>query len=195
MSFTSDLKKVKNLDEAQYLFESEVNRISKLTVYSKSKSSYDNRVLKIQNDIYRHLDSLNIKGILYFYDYMQYENIAKSVNLSVDDNSFTKDDSIFFRRLWIFIFFYSICFILLMLYTTHHVKPVDNTVSRETVKHTKSVVDDDDKHDYVANHDDKIIDDNNSVENDNEIVYNQYRGQNTTKKILKEDEAWANRRN
>jgi hypothetical protein len=185
MSFTSDLKKVKNLDEAQYLFESEVNRISKLTVYSKSKSSYDNRVLKIQNDIYRHLDSLNIKGILYFYDYMQYENIAKSVNLSVDDNSFTKDDSIFFRRLWVFIFFYSICFILLMLYITHHVKPVDNTVSRETVKHTKS----------VANHDDKVIDDNNSVENDNEIVYNQYRGQNTTKKILKEDEAWANRRN
>ena len=81
-----------------------------------------------------------------------------------------------------------------MLYTTHHVKPVDNTVSRETVKHTKSVVDND-KHDYVANHDDKVIDDNNSVENDNEIVYNQYRGQNTTKKILKEDEAWANRRN
>ena len=80
-----------------------------------------------------------------------------------------------------------------MLYTTHHVKPVDNTVSRETVKHTKSVVDD--KHDYVANHDDKVIDDNKSVENDNEIVYNQYRGQNTTKKILKEDEAWANRRN
>lgn len=190
MSFASDLKKVKNLDEAQSLFESEVNRISKLTVYSQSKPSYDNRVLKIQNDIYRHLDSLNIKGILYFYDYMQYENIAKSVNLSVDDNSFTKDDSIFFRRLWIFIFFYSICFILLMLYTTHHVKPVDNTVSRETVKHTKSFVDGNDKHDYVANHDD-----NNSVENDNEIVYNQYRGQNTTKKILKEDEAWANRRN
>lgn len=191
MSFASDLKKVLTLDEAQYLFESEVNRISKLTVYSKSKSSYDNRVMKIQNDIYKHLDSLNIKGILYFYDYMQYENISRSFDMTVEDDSFTKSDGLFFRRLWIFIFFYSICFILVMLYITHHVKPVENTVSRETVTHGKHI--DEDKHDDVANHDDKIKDDIHIIENDNELVYNQYRGQNTTRKILKEDEAWANR--
>ena len=36
MSFASDLKRVSNLDEGQYLFESEVYRISKLTIYRQS---------------------------------------------------------------------------------------------------------------------------------------------------------------
>ena len=189
MSFASDLKKVTNLDEAQYLVDFEVNRISKLTIYCNSKINDYNLVLKIQNDIYRHLDNLNIKGILYFYDYMKYENITKSVRSFSSDDGFTKDDSKFFKRLWLFIFFYSICFILLMLYTTHHVKPVDNNVSRETVKHDNVV--DNSQHKSSDKYDDK----DTSVDNDMDMVYNKYRGQNTTRKILKEDEAWANRGN
>lgn len=63
-------------------------------------------------------------------------------------------------------------------------KPISSTVSRETRKSkTENKVDD--KSSVKQSVDKK--------EDDNEIVYNKYRSQNTTKKILKEDEAWANR--
>lgn len=179
MSFASDLKKVSNLDEGQYLFESEVYRISKLTIYRQSKTKYEERLLKIQNDIYRHLDSLNIKGILYVYDYMLYDNLDNH-----DDDGFTKSDRVFFRRLWAFIAVYSVCFVGFAIYVNHFVKPISSSVSRETSKSkTENKVED--KSSLKQNVDKK--------EDDNEIVYNKYRAQNTTKKILKEDEAWANR--
>lgn len=186
MSFASDLKKVSNLDEGQYLFESEVYRISKLTIYRQSKTKYEERLLKIQNDIYRHLDSLNIKGILYVYDYMLYDNLDHQISDDVkhDDDGFTKSDRAFFRRLWAFIAVYSVCFVGFAIYANHFVKPISSTVSRETRKSkTENKVDD--KSSVKQSVDKK--------EDDNEIVYNKYRSQNTTKKILKEDEAWANR--
>ena len=186
MSFASDLKKVSNLDEGQYLFESEVYRISKLTIYKQSKAKYEERVLKIQNDIYRHLDSLNIKGILYVYDYMLYDNLdhQTSEDVKFNDDGFTKSDRVFFRRLWVFIAVYSVCFIGFAIYVNHFVKPISNTVSRETLK-SKTENKSDSKASVKQNVDKK--------EDDNEIVYNKYRSQNTTEKILKEDEAWANR--
>ena len=168
MSFASDLKKVSNLDEGQYLFESEVYRISKLTIYRQSKTKYEERLLKIQNDIYRHLDSLNIKGILYVYDYMLYDNLDHLISDDVKhkDDGFMKSDVGF------------------AIYVNHFVKPISSTVSRETSKSkTENKVED--KSSLKQNVDKK--------EDDNEIVYNKYRSQNTTKKILKEDEAWANR--
>lgn len=181
MSFASDLKKVSSLDEAQLLFESEVFRISKLSLYRKSKTSYNNRVLKIQNDIYNHLDKLNVKGILYFYDYMQYDNLYKTINSDgYADDSFTESDRVFFRRLWAFLAVYSLCFISFVIYSNHFVKPVSNNVSRETVKHKVDV--------STSNKQTTI-----EREDDNEIVYNKYRSQNTTRKVLKEDAAWANR--
>lgn len=181
MSFASDLKKVSNLDEAQRLFESEVVRISKLSLYRKSKTSYNNRVLKIQNDIYNHLDKLNVKGILYFYDYMQYDNLHKTINNDVYvDDGFTESDRVFFRRLWAFLAVYSVCFISFVIYSNHFVKPVSNNVSRETVKHKGGVST-------------STNQTTSKKEDDNEIVYNKYRSQNTTRKVLKEDEAWANR--
>lgn len=186
MSFASDLKKVSNLDEGQYLFESEVYRISKLTIYRQSKTKYEERLLKIQNDIYRHLDSLNIKGILYVYDYMLYDNLDHQIvdDVKHEDNSFTKSDRAFFRRLWAFIAVYSVCFVGFVIYVNHFVKPISSTVSRETRKSkTENKVED--KSSVKQSFDKK--------EDDNEIVYNKYRSQNTTKKILKEDEAWANR--
>lgn len=186
MSFASDLKKISNLDEGQYLFETEVYRISKLTIYRQSKTKYEERLLKIQNDIYRHLDSLNIKGILYVYDYMLYDNLDYQISDDVkhDDDGFTKSDRVFFRRLWAFIAFYSVCFIGFAIYVNHFVKPISSNVSRETSKSkTENKVED--KSSVKQSVDKK--------EDDNEIVYNKYRAQNTTKKILKEDEAWANR--
>ena len=180
MSFASDLKKVTNLDEAQHLFESEVARISKLTVYRDSEDKYEKRVLKIQDDIYRHLDSLNIKGILYVYDYMLYQNLIKSQVIDVmHDEGFTKSDRLFFRRLWFFIGIYSICFIGFAIYMTHVVKPISNNVSRETANKKLDS--------------DKQVKQSGDKKDDDEIVYNKYRSQNTTKKILKEDETWANR--
>lgn len=186
MSFASDLKKVSNLDEGQYLFESEVYRISKLTIYRQSKTKYEERLLKIQNDIYRHLDSLNIKGILYVYDYMLYDNLDYQIvdDVKYEDDSFTKSDRVFFRRLWAFIAVYSVCFVGFVIYANHFVKPISITVSRETSK-SKNENKVEDKSSLKQNVDKK--------EDDNEIVYNKYRSQNTTKKILKEDEAWANR--
>ena len=136
MSFSSDLKQVSNLDEAQTLFESEVKRISKLTVYQQSKDLYDKRLMRIQNDIYNHLDKLNVKGVLYFYDHMQYGNLYKTINNNrYDDDSFTESDRVFFRRLWAFLVVYSVCFISFVIYLNHVVKPVSNNVSRETLKH------------------------------------------------------------
>ena len=52
MSFVSDLKKVESLDEAQLLFEKEVMRLSALDVYKNSEIRYNNRIDKVQNDIY-----------------------------------------------------------------------------------------------------------------------------------------------
>lgn len=181
MSFASDLKEVSNLDEAQQLFESEVLRISKLSLYCKSKTSYNNRVLKIQNDIYNHLDKLNVKGILYFYDYMEYDNLHKTINNNVHaDDGFTESDRVFFRRLWAFLAVYSLCFISFVIYSNHFVKPLPNNVSRETVKHKVD----------VSTSTEQTT---SKKEDDNEIVYNKYRSQNTTRKVLKEDEAWVNR--
>lgn len=180
MSFASDLKKVTNLGEAQHLFESEVARISKLTVYRNSKDKYEKRVLKIQNDIYLHLDSLHVKGILYVYDYMLYDNLKYLSIQFKNDESFTKSDSVFFKRLWAFIALYSVCFISFAIYINHFVKPFSNNVSRETINSKKVF-------------DDKIKQNSVKTDDDNEIVYNKYRSQNTTKKILKEDEAWVNR--
>lgn len=180
MSFASDLKKVSNLDEAQKLFESEVFRISKLSLYRKSKASYNNRVLKIQTDIYNHLNDLNIVGILYFYDYMQYERL---VRLSSNDGDFTLEDAKFFKRLWIFLAIYSVCFIGVVIYSNHFVKPVSNIVSRETIS----------RHNQKQTSNNSENGKSNNDNDDSEVVYNKYRSQNTTKKILKEDEAWANR--
>ena len=68
MSFASDLKKVVTLDEAQLLFENEVLRLSELDVYKSSEKRYYNRINKVQNDIYDHLNRIGVSGILYLYE-------------------------------------------------------------------------------------------------------------------------------
>ena len=183
MSFASDLKKITTIDDAQNLFEKEVFRISKMEVYRNSKSRFDNRLLKVQNDIYNYLNEHNIQGILCVYDYMEYSNIMNTKLTRFEDNdNYTREDAIFFRKLWLFLFLYGLVFVLFVGITRASIKPNTKDISRETKqeKVEETVVPDDQ---------------NKVVENDDEMVYNKYRGQNTTRKTLKEDENWANRGN
>ena len=94
MSFVSDLKKVESLDEAQLLFEKEVMRLSELDVYKNSEIRYNNRIDKVQNDIYNHLNKLRISGILYLYD-----DLLLKYNYS--DDEILKRDKKFFKFLYL----------------------------------------------------------------------------------------------
>ena len=98
MSFVSDLKKVESLDEAQLLFEKEVMRLSALDVYKNSEIRYNNRIDKVQNDIYNHLNKLGISGILYLYD-----DLLLKYNYSDDevDDEILKRDKMFFKFLYL----------------------------------------------------------------------------------------------
>ena len=186
MSFASDLKKVTTIDDAQNLFEQEVFRISKMEVYRNSKTRFDNRLLKVQNDIYNYLNTNNIQGILCVYDYMEYSNIMNTKLTRFEDNdNYTREDAIFFRKLWLFLFLYGLIFVLFVGTTNYSIEPNTKDVSRKTVLKQEEKVEESPSFD----------DQYKVVENDDEMVYNKYRGQNTTRKILKEDENWANRGN
>lgn len=186
MSFASDLKKVTTIDDAQNLFEQEVFRISKMEVYRNSKTRFDNRLLKVQNDIYNYLNSNNIQGILCVYDYMDYSNIMNTKLTRFEDNdNYTREDAIFFRKLWLFLFLYGLVFVLFVGTTNYSIEPNTKDVSRETVLKQEEKVEESPSFD----------DQYKVVENDDEMVYNKYRGQNTTRKTLKEDENWVNRGN
>lgn len=104
MSFVSDLKKVESLDEAQLLFEKEVMRLSALDVYKNSEIRYNNRIDKVQNDIYNHLNKLGISGILYLYDDLllkyNYSDDDDEVDDEVDDE-ILKRDKRFFKFLYL----------------------------------------------------------------------------------------------
>lgn len=185
MSFASDLKKITTIDDAQNLFEQEVFRISKMEVYRNSKTRFDNRLLKVQNDIYNYLNANNIQGILCVYDYMEYSNIMNTKLTRFEDNdNYTREDAIFFRKLWLFLFLYGLIFVLFVGTSRASIKPNTKDVSRET--RTEQA----EKKEESSNEPQNKV-----VENDDEMVYNKYRGQTTTRKILKEDENWANRGN
>ena len=185
MSFASDLKKITTIDDAQNLFEQEVFRISKMEVYRNSKTRFDNRLLKVQNDIYNYLNANNIQGILCVYDYMEYSNIMNTKLTRFEDNdNYTREDAIFFRKLWLFLFLYGLIFVLFVGTSRASIKPNTKDVSREN--RTEQA---DKKEEFHTEPQNKV------VENDDEMVYNKYRGQTTTRKILKEDENWSNRGN
>ena len=71
---------------------------------------------------------------------------------------------------------------LFYLWVQQIIVPNTKDVSRETVLKQEEKVEESPSFD----------DQHKVVENDDEMVYNKYRGQNTTRKTLKEDEHWAN---
>ena len=176
MSFTSDLDKIRTIDEAQFLFEKEVSRISEMRIYRNSKSKFDSRVSRIQNDIYNYMKLNGIEGVLYFYDYMSVD--SDKFKRSSDEYGF--EDSLFFKKLWLFLLVYGILFTSFVFIATPDLLQYFRSVSRETMVVEKVKSDKDLKKDVEKS----------NKEDGEEMVYNKYRSQKTTKKTLKEDENW-----
>lgn len=176
MSFTSDLDKIRTIDEAQILFEKEVARISEMRLYRNSKLKFDARVLRIQNDIYNYMNLHGIEGVLYFYDYMG----VHSDKFKHSINEYTFEDSLFFKRLWLFLLVYGILFTSFVFIATPDLLQYFRPVSRETKFVEKEKLDKISKKDVKES----------NKEDEEEMVYNKYRGQKTTKKTLNEDENW-----
>lgn len=78
MHLSNKLKSVYTLQDAQSLFEFEVKRISRVTLYRESETAYNEKVLSIMNEIYEHLYNRNVTGQLAFYDTMTYEALCLS---------------------------------------------------------------------------------------------------------------------
>lgn len=103
MPFASDLKKVLTLDEAQELFENEILRLSTLDVYRSSKKRYYNRINKVQNDVYDHLNRIGVSGILYLYDDLLINHDEMVVD-AIDTSEEYDRDVKFFKWLYFGVF-------------------------------------------------------------------------------------------
>lgn len=137
MSFTSELKKVGSLEEAQLLFEKEVARLGTLDVYQMSERRYINRIEKVQRDIYKHLDTIGVQGTLFLYqDMLQPQFEDNSVSIKDQISELERDelerDKRFFRRLFLGIFVWIIGLIVLAYYSQNldvkHMKPVKSAI-------------------------------------------------------------------
>lgn len=112
MSFASDLKKVVTLDEAQLLFENEVLRLSELDVYKSSEKRYYNRINKVQNDIYDHLNRIGVSGILYLYEDLLLNYDEPHVDIIDTSEQYARDVK-FFKWLYFGVFVWFIMMVLL----------------------------------------------------------------------------------
>lgn len=112
MSFASDLKKVVTLDEAQLLFENEVIRLSELDVYKSSEKRYYNRINKVQNDIYDHLNRIGVSGILYLYEDLLLNYDEPHVDIIDTSEQYARDVK-FFKWLYFGVFVWFIMMVLL----------------------------------------------------------------------------------
>lgn len=112
MSFASDLKKVLTLDEAQALFENEILRLSTLDVYKSSKKRYYNRINKVQNDVYDHLNRIGVSGILYLYDDLLINHDELVVD-AIDTSEEYDRDVKFFKWLYFGVFVWCIMMLIL----------------------------------------------------------------------------------
>lgn len=112
MSFASDLKKVLTLDEAQELFENEILRLSTLDVYRTSKKRYYNRINKVQNNVYDHLNRIGVSGILYLYDDLLINHDEMVVD-AIDTSEEYDRDVKFFKWLYFGVFLWCIMMLIL----------------------------------------------------------------------------------
>ena len=167
MSFVSDLKKVESLDEAQLLFEKEVMRLSALDVYKNSEIRYNNRIDKVQNDIYNHLNKLGISGILYLYD-----DLLLKYNYSDDevDDEILKRDKRFFKFLYLGICVWGIGLFFVSELVNLDVYKTDDILLQKQIKLG-----------------DISVDANSDVNNE---VWNEFGEFYTSQETLDEDNVW-----
>lgn len=167
MSFVSDLKKVESLDEAQLLFEKEVMRLSALDVYKNSEIRYNNRIDKVQNDIYNHLNKLGISGILYLYD-----DLLLKYNYSDDevDDEILKRDKRFFKFLYLGICVWGIGLFFVFELVNLDVYKTDDILVQKQIKLV-----------------DISVDANSDVNNE---VWNEFGEFYTSQETLDEDNVW-----
>ena len=109
MSFSAKLKKVGSIDEAQLLFEEEIKRLGTLDVYRRSEMRYRNRIEKVQNDIYKHLQQMGINGALILYDDLLSSNFVHGIDSSETDLSDLERDKRFFKLLYLGILIWFVC--------------------------------------------------------------------------------------
>lgn len=172
MSFASDLKKVLTLDEAQELFENEILRLSTLDVYRSSKKRYYNRINKVQNDVYDHLNRIGVSGILYLCDDLLINHDEMVVD-AIDTSEEYDRDVKFFKWLYFGVFLWCIMMLVLgKLLNVHggsESQRFDSNVDVQTEVVTEQSSDD-------------TIDD---------IVWNEYRQIYTDQETLNIDQSWV----
>lgn len=172
MSFASDLKKVLTLNEAQELFENEILRLSTLDVYRSSKKRYYNRINKVQNDVYDHLNRIGVSGVLYLCDDLLINHDEMVVD-AIDTSEEYDRDVKFFKWLYFGVFFWCIMMLILgKLLNVHggsESQRFDSNVDVQTEVVTEQSSDD-------------TIDD---------IVWNEYRQIYTDQETLNIDQSWV----
>lgn len=109
MSFSSKLKKVGSIDEAQLLFEEEIKRLGTLDVYRNSEMRYKNRIEKVQNDIYKHLYHMRINGVLILYDDLLIPDFVYDIDNGGDKLTDLERDKRFFKMLYFGILIWFVC--------------------------------------------------------------------------------------
>ena len=109
MSFSSRLKKVGSIDEAQLLFEEEIKRLGTLDVYRNSELRYKNRIERVQNDIYKHLQQMKINGVLILYNDLLIHDFGDNRNNDDSNLSDLEWDKRFFKLLYLGVFIWFVC--------------------------------------------------------------------------------------
>ena len=172
MSFASDLKKVLTLDEAQELFENEILRLSTLDVYRSSKKRYYNRINKVQNDVYDHLNRIGVSGILYLCDDLLINHDEMVVD-AIDTSEEYARDVKFFKWLYFGVFVWYIMMLILGKLLGAHggleSKMSDSNVNVQTEVVTEQSSD-------------------NTLDN---MVWNEYRQVYTDQETLNTDQSWV----
>lgn len=178
MSFSSKLKKVGSIDEAQLLFEEEIKRLGTLDVYRNSEMRYKNRIEKVQNDIYKHLHQMRINGVLILYDDLLISDFVYDIDNGGDKLTDLERDKRFFKMLYFGIFVWFICLYSIAFFMNKN----DFNSNTDGVNVESNVVQNKPINEVTTE----------SVLNDDELVWNKYRGSYTSVEILNGDEQWAN---
>ena len=172
MSFASDLKKVLTLDEAQELFENEILRLSTLDVYKSSKKRYYNRINKVQNDVYDHLNRIGVSGILYLYDDLLINHDEPDVDIIDTSEQYARDVK-FFKWLYFGVFVWFIMMVLLGKLLGAYDGPESQGSDSGMDVQTEVVIE------------------QSSDASSEEMVWNEYRQTYTNQETLIADESWA----
>lgn len=173
MSFASDLKKVVTLDEAQLLFENEVLRLSELDVYKSSEKRYYNRINKVQNDIYDHLNRIGVSGILYLYEDLLLNYDEPDVDIIDTSEQYARDVK-FFKWLYFGVFVWFIMMVLLGKLLGAYDGPESQGSDSDMDVQTGVVIE------------------QSSDVSSEEMVWNEYRQTYTDQETLTADESWDN---